>query len=408
MNESLIKVENLSKKFCRDLKKSLWYGLKDLSNEIIGQKHNRDGQLRSDEFWALKDINFELKRGECLGLIGRNGAGKTTLLRVLNGLIKPDKGRIERTGRLGALIALGAGFNPVLTGRENIYINASVLGVTKKEVDEKFDEIVNFAEIGSFIDSPVQTYSSGMQVRLGFAIAAVVVQPDILLLDEVLAVGDVGFQSKCLNTLVKFRENGASFILVSHNMHQISRYCNKVLFFKNGRTAYYGDCEPGVEKYLSDMQHREPCSEKDSTEWSCVSGSGKMVLTGARFRNAEEGEVTTIDVGESVTFEIDYKQHMEIQEPPVLDLLIRDRGEILFQGTKAISSLSFWRVGREGKIRIKFDSLPTNTDHLDFSLAILDSKTDEVFDWKRHIRLFIRRLSNHHGKLVLPVEWNIV
>src|SRR5580658_5961431 len=154
MSDILVKVEGVRKKFCRSLKKSLWYGLKDMAAEMVGGSLQHD-HLRKDEFWAVNDVSFELKRGECLGLIGRNGAGKTTLLKLLNGLIKPDHGRIEMRGRVGALIALGAGFNPILTGRENIYVNGSVLGLTKKEIDEKIEEIIDFADIRDSIDSPV-------------------------------------------------------------------------------------------------------------------------------------------------------------------------------------------------------------------------------------------------------------
>jgi len=196
MSETLIRVENVSKKFCRSLKKSLWYGMRDLSKEVLGRRHGGDGELRPDEFWSVNDVSFELKRGECLGLIGPNGAGKSTLLKMLNGLIKPDQGRIEMRGRVGALIELGAGFNPILSGRENIYVNGSVLGLAKEEIDQKLDEIIEFSELDEFIDSPVQNYSSGMKVRLGFAVAAHM-KPDILLIDEVLAVGDIGFRTKC-------------------------------------------------------------------------------------------------------------------------------------------------------------------------------------------------------------------
>jgi len=207
-SEVLVRCGNVSKKFCRDLKKSLWYSVRDVAADFFCLKEQAQqpsngatAELRPDEFWAVNDISFELKRGECLGLIGRNGAGKTTLLKMLNGLIKPDRGRIEIRGRIGALIALGAGFNPILTARENIYVNGSILGLSKKQIDAKFDEIVEFAEIGEFIDAPVQSYSSGMRVRLGFAVAAVLMKPDVLLLDEVLAVGDVGFTIKCLNAV---------------------------------------------------------------------------------------------------------------------------------------------------------------------------------------------------------------
>src|SRR5690606_19475321 len=169
-----VRVENLGKIFCQDLKRSLWYGAKDSLKDLIpgrtsGRSPGKDGTipLRKGEFWANQNISFELRKGECLGLIGHNGAGKTTLLKMLTGLIKPDVGRIEMRGRVGALIALGAGFNPILTGRENIYVNASVLGLTRREIDEKIDDIIDFSEIREFIDSPVQNYSSGMAVRLG-------------------------------------------------------------------------------------------------------------------------------------------------------------------------------------------------------------------------------------------------
>ena len=247
MNDILINVDGVSKKFCKSLRKSLKYGLQDLGHELTGSRHGGNGNLRPDEFWAVNDVSFELRRGECLGLIGRNGAGKTTLLRMLNGLIKPDQGRIEMRGRMGAFIALGAGFNPILSGRENIYVNGSVLGLTKQEIDEKIDEIIDFAEIGDFIDSPVQSYSSGMQVRLGFAVASTL-DPDILLLDEVLAVGDTAFRYKCYKRIDKLRKKSA-VIFVSHDMPSISRICNRAILLKHGEVLFNGDTLEGVEMY---------------------------------------------------------------------------------------------------------------------------------------------------------------
>ena len=248
-DDVLVRVENVSKKFCRDLKRSLWYGMKDLGSELLGRSHGgNDGELRKDEFWAVKDVSFELKRGECLGLIGRNGAGKTTLLRMLNGLIKPDSGRIEMRGQVGALIALGAGFNPILTGRENIFVNGSVLGLTKSELDMKIDEIIDFSEIRDSIDAPVQSYSSGMQVRLGFAVVAVLIQPDILLLDEVIAVGDAAFRAKCYQLISKMVDNSA-VILVSHSMEQVGQVCDSSMVLNNGSLLFLGDVEQGIENY---------------------------------------------------------------------------------------------------------------------------------------------------------------
>lgn len=247
MNEEvLVSAQGVSKRFCRDLKRSLLYGVCDVAAELVGKERLGTG-LRKSEFWANDDISFELRRGECLGLIGRNGAGKTTLLKMLNGLIKPDRGSITMRGKVGALIALGAGFNPILTGRENIFVNGLVLGLSKKEVAKRLDEIIEFAEISEFIDSPVQSYSSGMQVRLGFAVATAL-EPDVLILDEVLAVGDAAFRAKCYRRISQMRKN-AAVIFVSHNMHQVGRICDRVLTLAGGKAVYNGLPEEGIEIY---------------------------------------------------------------------------------------------------------------------------------------------------------------
>lgn len=247
MSDTLVEVKNVGKKFCRGLKRSLWYGAKDICSELIGQD-NVHKELRKDEFWAVKGVSFNLKRGECLGLIGKNGAGKSTLLKLLNGIIKPDEGRITMHGRVGALIELGAGFNPILTGRENIYNNAAVLGISKQQVDRRFDEIVDFAEIDEFLETPVQNYSSGMKVRLGFAVAAHL-EPDVLIIDEILAVGDLGFVIKCLNRMGELIPQTAT-IFVSHSMPMMSRISTKVLIMNRGCIDFYSnDIAEGIVNY---------------------------------------------------------------------------------------------------------------------------------------------------------------
>jgi len=245
--EILVEVTGLSKKFSHTLKQSMWYGLKDMGNALLGINSNQS-TLREGEFWAVKDINFSLRRGDCLGLIGHNGAGKSTLLKMLNGLIRPDEGKITMRGKVGALIELGAGFNPLLTGRENIYVNGQLLGFTRKEIQEKFNSIVEFADIGEFIDSPVQNYSSGMRVRLGFAVSAHM-EPDILLIDEVLAVGDIGFVLKCFNKMDELRAKTA-MIFVSHGMPQVSRMCTDICLMTGGKALYQSqDIAMGITKY---------------------------------------------------------------------------------------------------------------------------------------------------------------
>ena len=246
-NEVLVEVQNVSKRFCKDFKRSIRYGFIDSLRALAGKDMDADS-LRKDEFWAVRDISFQLKRGECLGLIGHNGAGKSTLLKMLNGLIQPDHGKITMRGRLGALIELGAGFNSILTGRENIYNNAAVLGFSKKEIDKKLNDIVAFSEIGQFLDTPVQNYSSGMKVRLGFAIAAQM-EPDVLIIDEVLAVGDIGFRVKCLNRISELLNNCA-VIFVSHSMPQVGRICTHISHMSMGKMNYYGaDVGQGIRIY---------------------------------------------------------------------------------------------------------------------------------------------------------------
>lgn len=283
-SETLVKVTNLSKKFCRDLKKSLWYGLKEMGNDIFHPFHeHKKPNLRPSEFWANKDISFEVKRGECLGLIGRNGAGKTTLLKMLNGIIKPDRGSIEIKGKVGALIALGAGFNPILTGRENIYVNGAILGLNKREIELKIGNIIDFAEIKDAIDSPVRTYSSGMRVRLGFAIASILITPDVLILDEVLAVGDINFTIKCLNSVRKLCQNSA-VILVSHNIQIVSQFCTSLILLDNGKVlTHTKNVNQGIERYISIA--KTPVHLSGTNEVQCSNET--LLVEGKSFLNSK-------------------------------------------------------------------------------------------------------------------------
>jgi len=309
-NEVLIKVDNVSKKFCRDFKKSLWYGLKDTASDVFNFNNNKPKKelphLREGEFWANQNISFEVKRGESLGLIGYNGAGKTTLLKMLNGLIKPDTGSIEMHGKVGALIALGAGFNPILTGRENIYVNGSILGLHKKEIEGKLDEIIEFAELEAAIDAPVRTYSSGMQVRLGFAIAAVIIKPKILLLDEVLAVGDFKFRAKCLSRVNELKQSGTSLILVSHLAQQIVQNTNKCIFLQNGKIEAIG---PTLEVYrLYENQNDESNTNEDEKRFGgTVKSSSSISDISLTINTNVKEDVISVSAYENITFVTKFK-----------------------------------------------------------------------------------------------------
>lgn len=255
MSDTAIRVDGASKKYCRTINHTMLYGGIDLTSSFLGL-NQRSEKLRNGEFWAVDDISFELRRGECLGLIGQNGSGKSTLLKMLNGIFMPDRGKIEISGRVGALIEVGAGFHPMLTGRENIYVNGSILGMSKKEIDRKFDEIVHFADIGDFIDAPVKHYSSGMYVRLGFAIA-VNCELDILLVDEALAVGDAMFQRRCYRKIEELQKRGCTIIFVSHALETVISICSRSMLLDNGKIIKAGMPKDVVNVYSKILVERE-------------------------------------------------------------------------------------------------------------------------------------------------------
>lgn len=314
MSQPIVLVDQVSKKFCRSLKRSLWYGLSDLGSELIGNSKFHD-HLRKDEFWAVRQVSFTVEPGEALGLIGHNGAGKTTLLRMLNGLIKPDAGRIEIRGRMQALIALGAGFNPILTGRENVYINASVLGIPKAEIDRRFDQIVEFSGLSESIDMPVQSYSSGMVVRLGFSIAAHL-EPDILLVDEVLAVGDLAFRTKCQVRIQELKRAGVAIIFVSHNLHAISHVCSRAIAIEKGQVLYDGEVERAIDIYRASLIKLDASMEK-----LVRAGTGEIRIQKLEVLNQMGLPQDEFEMGDFVRLRLHYRASQPV-ENPVINLTV--------------------------------------------------------------------------------------
>lgn len=263
MNNPVIAAEGLSKKFCRALRRSLAYGFQDILTELAGR--NRTGTvLRSGEFWALKDVGLTLFPAQTLGVIGPNGAGKSTLLRILNGLIKPDAGTVTVRGRIAPLIAVGAGFNPLLSGRENVFLQLALLGIARREITQKLPSILEFADIGDAIDSPTRGYSTGMLARLGFACAAHS-DPSVLLIDEVLAVGDVAFRLKCYKKLHELRRAGVSSVLVSHNPVSIRSVCDLACYISQGHVKALGSASEVLSIYDADTHSASPSSANVST-----------------------------------------------------------------------------------------------------------------------------------------------
>lgn len=331
--EVLVSVQNVSKKFSKNLKSSLKYGASDIIRSTLGLSINKE--LRPQEFWAVKDVSFELARGECIGLIGHNGAGKSSLLKVLNGLYAPDKGQIVMKGKIGALIELGAGFNPILTGRENIYNNASILGFTKKEVEEKIQSIIDFSEINDFIDTPVQNYSSGMKVRLGFAVAAHL-EPDILIIDEVLAVGDLGFVLKCFSKIDELLPHTA-VIFVSHSMPMVSRICNEIILMDHGKVEYHGkEIGKGIQLYYNKFSNNSENKVYDNGILEFISVQTDL-MNNEIHRNQDFNLTFEFKINKPLdklpTLYLEFKDK---EQKPIAGITIQESREDINQSTKIV------------------------------------------------------------------------
>ncbi len=342
MQKPSVVVEAVSKKFGLSLKSALKYGLIDSARRILGKE--KDQILRPGEFWALNDVSFVLDPGDALGIMGVNGSGKTTLLRILNGTYGPDKGKVTLRGRIGALIAAGAGFSPMLTGRENIYISGTLLGMTPAEIRNKFDEIIAFAELGEFIDMPVRNYSSGMSVRLGFAIA-VIGTPEILLVDEVLAVGDMSFQKKCFERIQTLKRNGTTILLVSHSVGSVWAVCNKGLVLHQGISKGIMSVEDTCKAYdnnnMLERFHRPSgvvkVDEIPKEYGGLRGGAGTAYIAKVEILDETKSSVTSLEYGKS--FYLRYHVTvLEVIEEAILRILID--GEI----NKAIAIIDNYEV----------------------------------------------------------------
>lgn len=391
MSEDIvIKVDNVSKKYSCSLKHVMLYGVQDIARNMIGLSSN-SGRLRDGEFWAVKDVSFEVKRGETLGIIGANGSGKSTLLKMLNGIFMPDKGRIEIKGRVGALIEVGAGFHPMLTGRENIYVNGTIMGMSKKEIDKRFDEIIDFADIGDFIDAPVKHYSSGMYVRLGFSIA-VHSQPDIFLIDEVLSVGDEGFRRKCITKLNEFKNDAKTIIIVSHSMELIQGYCGHALWLNAGEINKSGNAGAVVDNYVRHVVEISQILKKIKKRW----GSGDAKIINAQLLNASGEESEKIGSGEEVSIIVKIRFIKNI-ENPVFGLLLKNSEGTWVYGTNTMwqhKNFDIFYAGEEVSVTFKQKMyLVSGVYYIDLAVAYSDAIT--FCEWWENAARFSVEASKH-------------
>lgn len=339
----VIEVEHVSKRYSRSLRRSLWYGVADIGKEVVGRGQYADC-LRPSEFWALNDVSFHVGRGETVGLIGHNGAGKTTLLKLINGLIKPTAGRISVHGSIRALIALDAGFNPILTGRENVRVAGTVLGMKQREIEHRLEEIVEFSEIGDFIDSPVRSYSTGMVARLGFSIA-VHTQPDILLVDEVLAVGDLNFAIKCYRKIHEFRNNGGSIVLVSHNAYSIRSNCDRVVWIEHGVVQDIGTTADVCDAYEAAVARQDVASTADEYH------DGAVTVTAIRHPDA-------IDSGAPFAVELELEVTRPLERPIVQLSFSTLAGEAVVANSSTTDGVDLRLDAGRHVLHLIYDELP--------------------------------------------------
>jgi lipopolysaccharide transport system ATP-binding protein len=403
-NDIAIKVENVSKKYCKSLRRAMLYGMKDIAKNSLGLSSNSH-ILRKEEFWAVDDVSFEINRGETLGLIGPNGAGKTTILKMLNGIFWPDKGKITIRGKVGALIAVGAGFHPMLTGRENIYLNAAILGMGREEVNRKFDMIVEFADIGDFLDTPVKFYSSGMFVRLGFSVA-VHSEPDILLVDEVLAVGDKDFQIKCYQKMHDIKKRGTTIILVSHNEYTIREQTKNCLYIDGGKTKFLGSSEDAISLYLKDLftnKSKASIGEKDTKKHRRAK---KSEIISLKFYDRNWNEITFIESGEEINIVLDCVIRENLNKP-IFGVNFYDKGGFMYCVNSDYENIIFEELPL-GKVMIKINIphlyLPIN-NYL-CSATMSEENNGNLIDWKdMAYRFVVGRARNARGSIKLPTKW---
>jgi lipopolysaccharide transport system ATP-binding protein len=351
----------------------------------------------TDSLWALKDVSFEVQPGEVVGIVGRNGAGKSTLLKVLSRITEPTSGRAILRGRIGSLLEVGTGFHPELTGRENIYLNGAILGMARQEIDRKFDEIVDFAEIEQFLDTPVKRYSSGMYVRLAFAVAAHL-EPEILVVDEVLAVGDMEFQKKCLGKMGHVARSGRTVLFVSHNMAAVQNLCGKAVLLQQGRVVKVGDCADVLATY---MRSGGGAGERQPLASYRIPGKVPIIRE-VTVLNHEGRETDQICTGSSVTFVIRYDSPQPLPRPIFGVFFHGMSGEPLFHPQTRSQNPDIPSLPQRGMARCHIPCLPLQpgTYHLSFMCSTIH--TDGYLDFLDRPRTLEVEAADFFGTGQLP------
>ena len=408
-----VQFDQVSKKFLLHKQRS-----RSLQELFLGV-FNRQGRPKQEPYWALRDVNFEVGAGEMVGFVGPNGAGKSTLLKLIARIIEPTSGAVQVNGSVGALLELGAGFHPDLTGKENIYLNGSILGFNKNDMNSIYDDIVDFSEMGRFIDVPVKHYSSGMYMRLGFSIA-IHLQPDILLVDEVLAVGDRSFQLRCLDKINKMKRDGVAIILVTHDLTSVRDLCDRAIWLDEGRVRIDGPVDHALEEYIAQVQAQDE-AQRIEDEGSAIStlsdgsddsasrwGSQEARIAAVQLLDGEGTERRVFQTRDALTIRIHYEAQEPIQDPMFGLALHRNNGFHISGPNSVFSEYPIPEIQGQGFVDYQIGSLPLLPGSYLVSAAIYDHDGDHAYD---HIhqgltfRVIEGGVREEYGSFYIPATW---
>ena len=371
-----------------------------LKEAIVRRRH-----LRPVEVWALSDVSFRIEPGESVGFMGRNGSGKTTLLRLLAGVFRPTSGKLAVAGQVGSLLELGAGFHHDFTGRDNIYLSASIYGLRKQEVDRRFDEIVEFSELESFIDLPVRTYSAGMYMRLGFSIA-VNIDADILLLDEVFAVGDEAFQRKCVDRILEFKRQGKTIAFVSHSGAALERMCDRAVLLRQGLVEYEGETGEAIRRYQELLADEEDPAERAAglQEW----GTGEAQVTDVRLESAAGEVQEDFMPGDHVALRLKVHSRKAIDQPR-LAIELRDvSGALLSRAERDLGELGWEREGRDAEVRFDIPRLPLVEGRFQFNVSLTDGVRGRRYhSVEKAAEFSVIPQGEAHGFVLFEGDWSL-
>ncbi len=402
--EPVVRFENVSKRFVFTPETP-----QSVLETMIALFSRRSGARRNRDLWALHDVSFKVLPGQALGIIGRNGSGKSTLLKLITRILRPNSGRMMINGRISALLELGAGFHQDLTGRENIFLNAAVLGLSKEEIHGRYQAIVDFSELGDFINMPVKHYSSGMYMRLGFSVA-IHVNPEILIVDEILAVGDQPFQTKCIDRIYEMKSQGTTIIMVSHNLGVMRKLCTQLIWLDKGIVRAAGPTEEIASHYMAYSYDQEglQLSNREASPPFNRSGSGEIEITAVRFLNGDGQESNTFKTGDVLTIEMHYFAHKSIRNPEFGLAIFRQDGIHVAGPNNLSGGLDIGLIEGEGKIRYSIERLPLLPARYQVTVAIHDSLSNGAYDFHEQaysFRVVSGETNEIYGLIEMSATW---